>query len=62
MTYSINVYYCPILVTFPGVLFIVMSHVCRVTLSDTYYTSCGDTLFMYTILCILCNLYSMYSL
>ena len=47
MTCSIHIYYYPfILVSFSGILFTVMSHVNRVTLPDTCYTSSGDTLFM----------------
>ena len=64
MTYSIHVYHRSIiLVTIPDILFIIMSHVYLVTLSDTCYTSCGDILFMcaydvhstYYVSCILCR-------
>ena len=48
MTYLIHVYSClVVLVTVPDHLSSIMLHVYFVTLPDTCYTSCGDTLFMY---------------
>ena len=44
MTCLIHVYYCSVvLITIPDILYTIMSLVYLVTLSDTCYTSCGDT-------------------
>jgi len=57
MTYPIHVYYCSVvLFTILDILCSIMSHVYLVIFHDTCYTSCGDTLFMYTY-----TLHSMYS-
>ena len=57
MTCSIYVYFYSVVhVTISNILFSIMSSVYLVTLTDTCYTSCGDTLFMYTY-----TLHSMYS-
>ena len=58
MTCPIHVYYCSfVLVTIPDILTNIMSPVYLVTLPDTCYTSCINTLFMYTY-----TLHSMYSI
>ena len=49
MTCLIHVsYYVVVLITVPVMLSTIMLPVDFATLPDTYYTSCGDTLFMYT--------------
>ena len=49
MTCLIHVYYCVVvLVTIPDIFSTIMLSVDFATLPDTCYTSCGDTLFMYT--------------
>ena len=49
MACPIHVYYCSVvLVTISDILSTIMSHVYLVTFSDICYTSCGDTLLMYT--------------
>ena len=49
MTCLIHVYYyVVVLITIPDFLSTIMLHVDLSTLPDACYTSCGDTLFMYT--------------
>ena len=58
MTCPIHVYYCSVIfVTIPDILSTILSLVYLITLPDTCYTLCGDTLFMYTY-----TMHSMYSI
>ena len=49
MPCPIHIYYClVILVTISDILSTIMSPIYLVTLLDTYYTSCDNTVFLYT--------------